>query len=274
MVRSLQNLQSELNELTQQTTILARDLYGQYALYYRLLGESAKKQFILAAYQVCTQIYPDLFLKLPLGQRETLQAHLRQLSQKIAPLLQASLEPSQALSSDEAPPHESSPASSHSPLAHLTTPDQLLLWCKQREEEITRVLDQISQEANRLLQQFQVIPRQLPPKLLEIALKNEDNGSLSGQSPNILDLLLEANEDSPEDDRLSGQAHPITKVTAIHLRRSEIEFNDAQLAHTAKQTHQLLEKLSQFRQRYQRNQRENAIATAESAWRSSWHEEE
>lgn len=275
MVRSLQNLQSEFNDLTQQTSILAKDLYHLYGRYYQLLGDSAKKQLILAFFKVCTQAYPESFLKLPVSQRENLQRDLRLLSRDIAPQLRSSLDRARALPADQET-HLETPVSEGEivPLADLTTPEEVLLWCKQREEAITEILDKISEEANGLLQQFKVIPRQFPPKFLEIALKNEDPGSLSAQSPNILDLLLEVQGDQPEGSHFSGKERPMTKITAIHLRRSEIEFNDGQLVQTTQQTHQLLEKLSQLHQRFQRNQREKAIATAESAWRSSWHEEE
>jgi hypothetical protein len=273
MVRSLQNLQSELNELTQKTSLLATELYRQYENYCEILGKSAQKQLILAVYQVCTQIYPEAFLKLPFSQREALQENLRQISQILITQLRSTLAHPQDLPPQNAiEPFEEANAP---PLAHLSAPDAVLLWGKQREQAITEVLDKVSEEVNQLLQRFQVIPRQIPSKLLEIALKNGDNDSSSGKAANILDLLLEASEDEDEeDDRFAQEERSLTKITAIHLRRSEIEFNDAHLIQSAKKTYQILHKLSQLRQHYHRNQRENAIATAEAAWRSSWREEE
>jgi hypothetical protein len=268
MVRSQQHLQSERQDLLQQTAALSTTLTAQYQAYYQALGISSQKQMIIAAYQICTQIYPESFLKLTFNQRDKLQAHLRELSLAIGKQLQDALQQAQS--------SLSSPEATDSAIASIPslTPESILVWCKQREKEMIRVLEAVSQSANQLLQQYHIIPSQLPPQLLEIAMKAE--GEHSGQVANILDLLVEArsadNEEDEENqsDRLSL---PQTKITAIHLRLSEIEFNDGQLTLLHKEIYQSLEQLSQLHQRYQHNQRELAIAGAEAAWRSSWREE-
>jgi hypothetical protein len=266
MARSQQQLQSERQTIIHQTEALQATLIEQYSKYCQSLGESCQKQLIIAAYQICTQIYPESFLKLTFNQRDKLQAQLRELSVGIGKHLLDTIQQTKP-----SLPHAESSEQAIALAPPTLIPEQVALWCRQQEKNIAATLESTSQSANRLLQQFQIIPSQLPPKLLEIAMKAE--GDSPGQTANILDLLVEArNTDEDDEDTELDPPSPI-KITAIHLRLTEIEFNDGQLTLLHKAIYQSLEQLSQLHQRYERNQKDMAIAGAEAAWRSSWRED-
>ena len=93
MARSLKQIQQELDNIQETTSELSQELQEVYARYIELLGQSAKKQLILAAYQLCTQIYPEVFLKLPFNQREKLQQGLQELGGHIISKLQEKVTP-------------------------------------------------------------------------------------------------------------------------------------------------------------------------------------
>ena len=88
MARSLKQIQQELDNITETASALSQELQEVYDRYIELLGHSAKKQLILASYQLCTQIYPEVFLKLPFNQREQLQQSLQELGNDIITKLQ------------------------------------------------------------------------------------------------------------------------------------------------------------------------------------------
>lgn len=265
MARSQQQLQSERQELIQQTATLQATLVDRYAGYCQSLGESAQKQLIVAAYQICTQIYPESFLKLTFNQRDKLQAQLRDISIGMGRKLRNAIQENLPNITEE------KIEGAAIALAPSLTPEQVLIWCKQRERDIHAMLESTSQSANHLLQQYQIVPSQLPPKLLEIAMKAE--GDSPGQTANILDLLVEERNAGEGNEGSEGEPPTPTKITAVHLRLSEIEFNDRQLTFLHKKIDDSLEQLSQLHRRYQNNQVEMAIAGAEAAWRSSWREE-
>ncbi|MEM8779789.1 MAG: hypothetical protein AAGF26_13135, partial [Cyanobacteria bacterium P01_G01_bin.49] len=139
------------------------------------------------------------------------------------------------------------------------------------------ILDNLSQEVNHSLQKAKIIPNQLPPKLLEMALQAEEAAS-TGNSPNILDLLVETSQKTENENNENEEEEPeetdakVTKISAIRLRLSEIEFAEPQLSIQRKAIRQELEKLKKMRKNYHLTQRESAKAEAEAAWRSSWHE--
>ena len=79
MLRSIDNVQQELEQIKQETKLAFRDLYPLYHQYLSQLSQSVKKQLILAAYQICTHIYPDEFLELSLNERFELQKTFKKL---------------------------------------------------------------------------------------------------------------------------------------------------------------------------------------------------
>jgi hypothetical protein len=88
MVRSIRQIQQELDTIKETVALSGQELETLYDRYTDSLSESAQKQLILAAYQLCTQIYPEAFVAMSLNQRQKFQQTLRQLGKEIKPLLE------------------------------------------------------------------------------------------------------------------------------------------------------------------------------------------
>lgn len=304
MTRSTQHIEQDLATLERQVAAFSEELQGRYAQYLQLLGKAIQKQLILASYQICTQTYPQAFLQLSLSQRQTLQQNLRQIGkqtgEKLASVLagfeqladstvseQKSLEikilrellATEELTEEEVEEEESlrlerSPESilpaeepEESPASDLSLIERLLQSAQAFEKAIAQTLQDSSAEANRLLRSAEVLPMKLPPKLLDLAIQAEESGTATGSGPNLLNLLVEAGKEDSEQESAAIQ------ITAVRLRLSEIEFGNGRLSREREQLRQLLKQGSQLRERYQKRQRELAIAQAELAWRGSWFED-
>jgi hypothetical protein len=291
MAKSLQKIRQELESLETQSTELATELDRLYRHYLQVLSQSTKNQFILACYQICTQIYPESFLKLSFNQREKLQEKFRHLYGEIQGKFFAYLDASPVftppqptlteqillrLSPHQEPSFKVTESNEKLNISEINNPEVLVHWCQRVEEGIRETLNHLSQEANNYLQEANIISSNLPPQILQMALQAEEAGVSTGNSPNILNLLVErktnqenANEDDEDDNE---KEEKITKISAINLRLSEIEFADTTLSIERKEIRSCLEKLKKMRKYYQLTQQEYAQAEAESAWRSSWHE--
>ncbi|MGB3511659.1 MAG: hypothetical protein WBA93_20955 [Microcoleaceae cyanobacterium] len=147
--------------------------------------------------------------------------------------------------------------------------DNLIYWQENIEKKIPEVLKNLSHQTNQILKRSEILARKLPEKVLEAATKMEsgDSSTPVGGPPNLLNLLIEAEDPEKEKDS------KITRITAVNLRLSEIEFADANVSAWRNKIRNLLGKLSQLQRKYRKKQREKAVITAQSAWRSSWYEE-
>jgi hypothetical protein len=288
MVRKIQEVKQDLTNLEEKVASIHDNLIYFYGEYVNVLSVSIKKQLVLAAYQVSTQKYPEQFLKLSFTQREKFQKKIKEIAQNFKldsfnlfsqnpqaqQILQAILN---QLDEQNQSPKEITKNEPEEPnlsgeeiktqVIKITNPEQLSIWQQGLEIQIRELLDQISNEANQALQAYNILPSKLPSKLLEMAIKAEEKGSPMTGPPNLLNVLIEAkNNDKPEDAT-------ITPVTAIHLRLSEIEFSDPQLSNQRHQIRNLMADLATIKQKYNKLTKELAIAQAESAWRSSWYED-
>lgn len=153
-------------------------------------------------------------------------------------------------------------SSSHRPPSPM---DHLARWQAKIERRIAAVLRDQSQAANRLLHQVNILPSQIPEPIIEVAAKAGASDSTLGP-PNLLNLMIEAQGDKP--DQVS-----ITRIVAIRLRLSELEFGSPLLANWRSKLRGLNARLKQLGQDYEKRFRERAIALAEQAWRSTWHED-
>ncbi|MEA5510108.1 hypothetical protein VB715_10075 [Crocosphaera sp. UHCC 0190] len=287
MAKSLQQIRQNLTALQEQATQLSTELNDLYRQYLESLSQSVHKQLILAVYQICTQIYPEEFLKLSYSQREKFQEKIRNLGKGIQPKLLAYLSLPQPVPkptiteqqifiqlSGKDPSFQLPELPEENEIYTIKTPEDLVNWCKKIEQGIRIILDELSQEVNSNLQKAQIISSNLPPQLLEMALQAEEGGMSAGNSPNILNLLVETShkEEEEEEEEDEDQPSKITKISAIHLRLSEIEFADPQLSIQRKGIMKQLEMLKRMRKAYILAQQDYAQAEAEAAWRSSWHE--
>ncbi len=158
-------------------------------------------------------------------------------------------------------------AISKTPKAPLSKPEQLVQWQERLEEAIGQTLQTTSLEANRLLQQAGIIPDKLPPAVLEAASKVDASVETTPGAPNLLNLLMETESDNDPDDST------LTRIIAINLRLSEIEFADPNLSAGRNQIRKLAARVRTLQGEYQKKQRERAVAQAEAAWRSSWFDD-
>lgn len=302
MARAIERIEQDLAALEEATALLRAELNKTYSQYLQLLGQAVRRQLILASYQVCTHGYPQAFLSLSFNQRQKLQQSIQQMGKKAQEQLLSHLEASKKLTQEEVrdsnshepapqpelsssePPQDDTPEplSMVEPIPgnleaqetiditnpELTKPEQLAQWQEQLEESIAQTLETLSLNSNRLLQETSIIPSKLPAAVLEAAAKADNSTeSVTVGSPNLLNLLMETeSEDDSEDSTL-------TRIIAINLRLSEIEFADPALNAGRNQIRNLSAKRNTLHREYHKKQRERSVAQAEAAWRASWFED-
>ncbi|MBH8572357.1 hypothetical protein I8752_04770 [Nostocaceae cyanobacterium CENA369] len=84
MARAIEQIERDIAALQEAIRAIAAELHNAYASYLNSLGQALQKQLILAIYHLCTQGYPENFLKLSLHQRQQLQQAMRKLGQQSA----------------------------------------------------------------------------------------------------------------------------------------------------------------------------------------------
>jgi hypothetical protein len=284
MTGSVERIEQDIAKLDKVVEELSRDLYNTYGSYLDLLAKAVRQQLILTSYYVCTQDYPEQFLRLTFSQRQDLQQSLRKLADQAEEELLAQLhlptvpEPLEAAAPDAAVQNE--PFSPDRILVPLPQPSQnaqktslqpvhLVGWHQDLEQAIAETLRTVSHAANRLLQQAGILPQKLPDPILEVASKVESAEGTS--TPNLVKLVVEA---VPQKVGEEGQEEPgehrVMQIVAIHLRLAEIEFGDTTVTAARTQIRSLLARLKTLGREYQKKQRERAIAEAQAAWRASW----
>lgn len=245
MARAIERIEQDIAVIEEAIALLAADFYQAYETYLNALGQAVRQQLILVSYHLCTQGYPETFLKLSFSDRQQLQQDLRHIA---------------AQTQEELTLHLTK-------LESVKTPEDLASWYEELEQEIGFSLQSLSRQANRLIQQRDILPKKFPDVLLEAASKAEGASEVMAGPPNLLNVLIEAeNADESEDST-------ITHLMAIHLRLSEIEFADSTSMAGRTQLRNLASRLNSLRREYQKKRRERTIAEAEAAWRSSWFED-
>lgn len=302
MARAIERIEQDIQAIQEKTRAIASDLQSAYVSYLTTLGQALRQQLILASYHLCTQGYPESFLKLSLNQRQQLQQAIRQLGQQASEQLlgNRTSQDEKDREQDEVEEHKieegdnnveeddtneedelvnllsPTPIPSFSPsfspastLASPLSPIELAIWQQQIEKTIHRTLKQVSRETNLLVQKAGILPKKLPEPILEAAAAASDASTdVMPGPPNLLNLVIEIDGGQQRSDETN-----LTQIMAINLRLGEIEFADATLSSERKQIRNLLVHLSKLVHEYQKTQRERSIAEAESAWRASWFEE-
>ncbi|NET57764.1 MAG: hypothetical protein F6K47_16875 [Symploca sp. SIO2E6] len=299
MIRPVEQIEQDLVALEEKLALLTQDLQSTYSQYLTLLGQAVRQQLIMTSYQVCTQGYPESFLSLSLNTRQQLQQQIKQLAQQAQERLLSNEEQSSTStpdSQDSEPPTSEqfefnsdfpfptnqkqllrafemlvslsdlsdSEESTPSKKKELTQLEQLLQWHEQQEKAIAKNLQHISLEANHLLHKNGMLPEKLSAAVLEAATKVENAAEATAGSPNLLNLMMGTDSDEEDEDP------KITRILAINLRLSEIEFAEPALNVGRNQIRQLTAKLKKLGKKYNSTKRERAVALAEAAWRSSW----
>ncbi len=154
---------------------------------------------------------------------------------------------------------------------NLSNPQHLISWQKGIEKQIKKTIDNLSKKANKILKEKEILPKQLPTKVIEIALQNADEGSRINKVksiPNILNLVVEI-----EKGKKSKTNTNFGNISLLRLKLTEIEFADPILSSKRNEIHNLLKKISRMHKTYQAKKHEHAMAEADAAWRSSWYED-
>ncbi len=293
MVGSVEQISQQLIALDKQVADIGEELYETYSHYLIALGQAVRQQLILSCYHVCTENYPQQFLQLSMSQRQEFQQSLRDLATQVQKELLAQLYPigGEELAEEnsdaedeefeaqefELDPAESSQnelefllsAPSSKPAQPLTPLDQLARWQENLERTIVKKLQTTSHTANLLLQQTEILPKRLPEPVLKAAASAGGSDPIAGNA-NLLNLLVEAaGEISSKQGRSKERGEPLHLV-AVHLRLSEIEFNDSTTMAWRNKLRDLKKRFQTLGRDYQKNHRERAIAEAQDAWRSTW----
>ncbi len=290
MSKSIKQLRNDLTTLSAEVHNLANQLKEAYDQYLTNFVEAVGRQLIVASYQICTQRYPESFLSLSYNTRVKLQENLK----NIGNLFKAQL--GKAISEIEIDNQELNKSfqiifiklgnqeieaqidtdiqqedsteidNSHNEFEFLN-PEELLQLHLDLENCLEDSLNELSRLGNNYLQQAAILPRQIPAKILEMALQSEESSAITNSPPNLLNLLIEKENPASKDDK------NIMPITAICLRVSEIEFAETSLNNYRNKIRNIMSKVEQITEIFLRKKREYAIAEAESAWRASWYEE-
>ena len=278
MAGAIQQIQQDLIALESTLANLAQGFEDAYQDYLTALGEAVRKQLILACYHLCTQGYPEAFLKLSFSQRQKFQQDLQYLAQgaqtRLNHLIHLKSEPvDSALSDDQTsfdeeqlPETDPSLSQPSQGVSSFTRPEQLAQWQEQIESGVGQCLSQLSKDTNFLVQEFNIFTPKLPEAILEVASQAETNTETVAGSPNLLTMMIET------EDHEKPQTTAIARLMAIHLRLSEIEFADATVMTGRHQVRHLSGQLNQLQHDFNKKLQEKAVLEAESAWRSSWFE--
>lgn len=284
MVRPIQQIKRDLAASEDASQKLAREIHTLYVKYLQKLSHSAPQQLMLATYQVCTQKYPELFLGLSFNQRQKLQQELQKLGKEsknyilnclaIANQLEdakntLSLEPESTEFNSPTPSNPQNESNllvlSEDQAVKLSNPNQLFQWHYILETQINKTLEDLSIKANACLQKAELITSKVPIKVLEMAIAaQENNVNIGVNSPNLLSIVVEQTTEQPTET-----FNPMN-ITAICLRRTDIEFAEASLSIERQEINNKVGKINQIQKQYNNYQRELAIAEAEAAWRASW----
>jgi hypothetical protein len=97
MARAIERIEKDIKALEETASGIASSLQESYTNYFAVLGKAVRQQLILATYHLCTQGYPQVFLRLSLNQRQKLQQSIRNLgtqtAEQIAKYAQLEAEP-------------------------------------------------------------------------------------------------------------------------------------------------------------------------------------
>ncbi|CBN55506.1 MULTISPECIES: hypothetical protein [Kamptonema] len=96
-----ERIEREIGVLEEAIANIGSELANSYSGYLNALGQAASQQLILACYYLCTQGYPEPFLKLSYNQRQKMQQSLRKLAIATSEKLQLLLKEEQGEDEDE-----------------------------------------------------------------------------------------------------------------------------------------------------------------------------
>jgi hypothetical protein len=274
MAKPIEQVEQDLTKLRMASSQLGIELTTVYKSYFASLASTLKQQSIQGCYYLCTNGYPEAFLKLSYNQRSQLLKTLQRVINNAVVDLVVQIEPSARTNDDDEPTGELTSIPTM-PTDWFATPTSLSTWQQQLEEEISHSLKEISYKVNLLLQQGQVLPQNIPKPILEANPQADRQGGSIMNIPNLLSVLIEQEDPTAEKliDRQEDDVPNVLQMHSLYLRLTEIEFSDGTVLSCRKQINQLVNKISVLQREYLQKQQELKIAEAESAWRNSWFED-
>jgi hypothetical protein len=305
MVRDIKEIENHLNKLEEQAQAIGEKLEKTYQEYTEELGTTLQQQLLFSVYQICTQEYPQGFLRLKSSQQKALQKQVRELGEQAKEHLNLGGEVLQKLESEEEGSaevdyilseewesldqgEESTENESRTNLlkdllnareatddseTQDTNPENLIAWSSLQEEAIALVLENVSSQANELLREIGVIPQYFPKEMIDAALQSEGAGSISNRCPGVLHLMLEV-ERKNQEQKTNKEDNEVMQLTLVRLRVGELEFAAPNLNRKRRELREFDKQIKQLQEQYNKVKRERAIAQAELAWRSSWQEDQ
>lgn len=275
MAKPIEQVEQELTKLRMASSQLGKELTIAYKSYFNVFAPVLKKQSIQGCYYLCTNGYPEAFLKLNYERRahllKTLQRTINNAVTNLANQLESAARSND--SNDDEPTGELVSLPMMSP-EWFATPISLSNWRQQLEVEINQSLKEISYKVNLLLQQGQVMPPTIPKQILEANPYADRQGNNIVNIPNILSVLIEKEAaQSAESQEADGEDLKILPIQSLYLRLNEVEFSDATVLSSRKNIELLADKIKSLRREYLTKQQELKIAEAEAAWRNSWFED-
>jgi len=274
MAKPIEQVEQDLTKLRMASSQLGIELTTIYKSYFASLASTLKQQSIQGCYYLCTNAYPEAFLKLSYNQRSQLLKTLQRVINNAVVDLVVQIEPSAQTNDDDEPTGELT-AIPTLQKDWFATPTSLSTWQQQLEAEISHSLKEISYKVNLLLQQGQVLPQSIPRPILEANPQADRQGGSIMNIPNLLSVLIEQEDPNAEKltDRQEDDVPNVLQLHSLYLRLTEIEFSDGTVLSCRKQINQLVNKISVLQREYLQKQQELKIAEAESAWRNSWFED-
>jgi hypothetical protein len=293
MAKPIEQVEQDLHQLRTTSREIGRELTAAYRSYFGCFAPTLKQQSIQGCYHLCTNFYPEAFLKLNYDRRAQLLKTLqRVISNAIADLsvhIESSGQTSNSNSDDDEPTGELT-AMPAIPIDWFETPSSLSTWQKNLEEELAHSLKEISYKINVLLQQAQIMPPNIPKPILEANPEADRQGGNTANIPNLLSVSIGQNGDKHDEDRDNEEDDEdaldvalenliqhrdrdrIIQIHSLYLRLTEIEFSNVTVLSLRKNISQLTNKVKILNREYLHKQQELKIAEAEAAWRNSWFE--
>lgn len=277
MTGSIDQISRHLAALDRQIETMGDTFTETYRGYLKQLGQTVKQQIILSCYRICTENYPKRFLALSVSQRQTLQEEIQTLARQtvtdlndlITPIEQTKIEQEELPDELEELLSETEPEFPEEP--SLTPLEALTIWQEQIERSINKTIKAASNHANRLLQEAEILPKRIPQAVLDAAAKE---GNDSSAANNLLNVLVSASEKSGDAETPPPAITALMHIVAVNLRLSEIEFNDPALSNWRGKLRELKQQFQAMAKDYQKKRREQSVAEAQLAWKSTWIKDE
>jgi hypothetical protein len=296
MAKPIEQVEQDLHQLRTSSREIGRELTAAYRSYFGCFAPTLKQQSIQGCYHLCTNFYPEAFLKINYDRRAQLLKTLQRVISNAIADLSVHIESSgqTSTSNDDDEPTGELTAMPATPIDWFETPSSLSTWQRNLEAELNHSLKEISYKLNVLLQQAQIMPPDIPKPILEANPEADRQGGNTANIPNLLSVLIGQNSNKQEEDlddeeeaeldeedaldaameNLIQRRDPaqIVQIHSLYLRLTEIEFSNVTVLTLRKNISQLTNKVKILNREYMHKQQELKIAEAEAAWRNSWFE--